>query len=513
MSRLYLFTLTFTTGFVSLGVELTASRLLDPWFGNSILVWAALIALILLYLSVGYWLGGRIADRWPQARVLLILTGVAAFLVGLTPLLAQPILRQTAGVFQTFDAAVLLGAFAAVLLLFAGPVILLGMVSPFVIRLLVGGADDAGRVAGDVYALSTLGSILGVFIPVLLLIPNIGARRTFLALGLTLLALSALGLARIARRPTFALALAWALLLILFLLPPGAIHAEANTVYEQESLYNYIRVVSNGPEMLLKLNEGAGVHSVYRPNMLLADGIWDAFLVAPCFAPAPTGPEDVHNMLILGLAGGSVAKLATQAYGPIPIDGVELDPAIIATGQRYFDMTEPNLRPIAQDGRFFLNHGAGQYDIIVIDAYRPPYIPFHLATAEFFAEVAAHLTSNGVVAINVGRTADDFALVDALAATMSQAFPAVFVLDEPTFGGDLGNSLVIASKQPSRLDDFYANTADLPGPILAEVARRYRPFARVAPTDGLILTDDKAPIEQIVHGIVMRYLTGVVPTP
>lgn len=509
IERIYLFFLVFTAGFVSLGVELTASRLLDPWFGNSILVWAVLIALILLYLSLGYWLGGRMADRWPDARVLLVLTGVAAFLVGIIPLVARPILQLTTGVFQVFDIAILVGSFAAVLLLFAGPVILLGMVSPFVIRLMMQRADDAGRVAGNIYALSTLGSILGVFIPVLLLIPNIGARRTFLVLGLTLLGLSVLGLMRIARKPALWLALAWALLLIFYLLPSGPIHPESNTVYERESLYNYIRVVSNGPEVLLKLNEGAGVHSVYRPDMLLADGIWDAFLIAPYFAPAPTRPGDVHNMLIIGLAGGTVARLATSAYGPIPIDGVELDPAIIETGQRYFDMPETNLRPIALDGRYFLNHGAGKYDIIVIDAYRPPYIPFHLTTSEFFSEVAAHLTPDGVVAINVGRTADDFTLVNALAATMKRTFPSVFILDEPTFGANLGNSLVVASYHFSHLDDFYANMENLPEPILAEVARRYRPYARVAPDEGIVLTDDKAPIEQIVHGIVMHYLVAL----
>ena len=510
MSRSFLYLLAFTAGFVSLGVELSASRLLDPWFGNSILVWASLIALILLYLSVGYWLGGRVADRRPEARVLLTLTGVAALLVGLTPVIARPILQRTAGMFQIFDAAILLGSFAAVLLLFAAPVILLGMVSPFVIRLLVGGSQDAGRVSGNVYALSTVGSILGVFVPVLLLIPNIGTRRTFIVLGLLLLGLSALGLVRIARKRALLLGLGWALLLVLLLLPAGGIHTEADTVYERESLYNYIRVARNGSEMLLKLNEGAGVHSVYRPDMQLADGIWDAFLIAPYFALAPTRPEDVRSLLIIGLAGGTVAKLATSAYGPILIDGVELDPAIIETGQRYFAMTEPNLHPIAQDGRYFLNHGAGQYDLIVIDAYRPPYIPFHLTTVEFFREVATHLSDSGVVAINVGRTADDYALVDALAATMGQVFPSVFVLDEPDAGDGLGNSLVIASKRPSTLDDFRANTAALPEPILAEVARRYAPHARVAPTDGPILTDDKAPIEQIVHGVVMRYLADLV---
>ena len=135
--RLLLYLIVFSAGLVSLGVELAASRLLDPWFGNSILVWASLIGLILLYLSVGYWLGGKIADRDPRPSTLYTIVAVAATAVGLVPLVAQPILRLTADVFVTYDTAILLGSFSAILLLFGIPVILLGVVSPFAIRLLV----------------------------------------------------------------------------------------------------------------------------------------------------------------------------------------------------------------------------------------------------------------------------------------------------------------------------------------------------------------------------------------
>ena len=498
----------FTAGLVSLGVELAASRLLDPWFGNSILVWASLIGLILLYLSLGYWLGGKIADRDPRPAILYTLVAAAAIAVALVPVAARPILRLSADIFITYDLAILLGSFSAVLLLFGLPVILLGMVSPFAIRLLVHSTEDAGSTSGRVYALSTVGSILGVFLTVLVLVPNLGTRRTFFALGLTLLGLVTLALWSHARRRALFFALAWLLLLALALLPTGFIRPDASTLYEQESAYNYIQVVQNGPEVVLKLNEGAGVHSIYRPGMTLADGIWDYFLLAPFFNPAPVSPDDVDSLLVIGLAAGTVPKLYTSAYGSIPIDGVELDPAIIATGQRHFAMIEPNLRPIAQDGRYFLNHGAGIYDVIAIDAYRPPYIPFHLTTVEFFTEIRDHLSQDGVVAINVARTANDYSLIDALASTLAAVFPSVFVIDEPNMGYDLGNSLVIATMQPASLDDYLANTSSLPEPILAEIARRTRPNVRVAPTNGPILSDDKAPIEQIIHGIVLRYLLG-----
>lgn len=509
--RRAIYLLVFAAGFASLGVELAASRLLDPWFGNSILVWASLIGLILLYLAVGYWLGGRWADRDPRPITFFTLAACGGLLIGLIPLIARPILQLSADVFTSYDVALLAGSFLAILLLFGPAVILLGCTGPFAIRLLMENDSEtgrtAGRIAGRVFALSTLGSLAGVFIPTLILIPNLGTRRTFFILALTVLGLATLSLWRRAGRRALVFGLGWLLLLLLALLPPGRIRADSAMLYEAESAHNYIRVMRNGPEVVLKLNEGAGVHSVYNPEAVLSDGIWDYFLLAPYFAPAPVQPRQVQSLLMLGLAAGTVPRLYTAAYGPIAIDGVELDPAIIAAGQRFFALDEPNLRPIAEDGRFFLRTAAARYDVIAIDAYRPPYIPFHLTTAEFFRQVQEHLNPGGVAAINVARAGDDFRLVDALTATLSAVFPAVFIIDEPAPPGSLGNSLVVATMQPATLADFLANTAALPEPMLAEVAGRARAHVRPAASAGPILTDDRAPVEQIIHGIVLRYLT------
>ncbi len=503
MHRRFLYLLTFLAGFTSLGMELAASRLLAPWFGNSILVWASLIATILLYLSLGYWYGGRLADRRPEEHLLLSLIGAAALLTGLIPILAQPVLRLTANIFQIFDAVVLIGVYGTVLLLFALPVTLLGMVTPFVIRLLTAGGKEVGQAAGSVYAISTLGSILGVFVPVLLLIPNVGTRRTFLLMALTLLACSIAGLWRADRKRALLFGIIWMALALVLLQSPH--DQDPRILFEKESRYNYIRVIQQGPDIVLKLNEGAGDHSIYRPGMRLSNGIWDAFLIAPFFSPG-VQPNDVQSMLIIGLAGGTIAHVATAAYGPIPIDGVEIDPAIIEVGQRYFAMTQPNLRPIAQDGRFFLRHGAGLYDIIAVDAYRPPYIPFHLTTVEFFKEAASHLTPHGVVAINVARTMEDDTLIIALANTMRQVFATVFVIDQPHLQGNLGNSLLIGVQTQATRQDFEANIHALSPGILAEIAHHYEEGVSLAPIgQGPILTDDKAPIEQMVHSMILRF--------
>ncbi len=513
--RRYLYGLTFIAGFTTLGVELTASRLLDPWFGNSLLVWASLIGLILFYLAAGYWLGGRIADRWPRWPVLLWLAGLAALGVGLTPVLARPVLRIASQGMADFNTGLIAGSMAAVLVLFAAPITLLGCVSPFAVRLALRDVASSGAVAGRLYALSTAGSILGSFLPVLLLIPNVGTRRTFVLLALALLLVVLIGFSLLRRwRDALLLLTLAALMGWLGWRPTGPIKPAAGLVFEAESAFNYIQVLDLGIERQLRLNEGEGIHSVYRPQGGLADGIWDYFLLAPAFNRAPYGPEQVQRVYVGGLAAGTIPRLFTDAYGPIAIDGAELDPAIIAAGRAWFDMNLPNLTAAAMDARRFLAHPppehAARYDLIAVDAYRPPYIPFHLTTVEFFSLARARLTADGVVAVNVGRTRSDHSLVEAIAATLLMVFPNVYIVDEPENSSSLGNSLVVATVQPTTLNDFQANLPRFAQPLLAEVARRAAPQARPAapPPDTPIFTDDRAPVEQVVHALVLRYALG-----
>jgi predicted membrane-bound spermidine synthase len=519
LGRGYLYLLVTVAGFTTLGVELSAARLLDPWFGNSLIVWAGLIGLILLYLAVGYWLGGRIADRWPQPTVLLGIAGVAAFTVGLIPALARPVLRLAADGLAGFDAGLLAASMAAVLILFAVPITLLGCISPYAIRLTLDSVQSGGSTAGRIYAYSTAGSIAGSFLPVLFLIPNIGTRATFAVLSAALLAVVGLGCLALRRWPGVLLAaLGIAVVLWLGWRPIGPVKPSAGLIYETESLYNYIQVLDFGVERQLRLNEGEGIHSVYRPaggpaggpTGQLADGIWDYFTLAPAFNPAPYDTGQVRRIYIGGLAAGTMARLFTDAYGPVAIDGVELDPAILAAGRAYFDMNQPNLNAVAADARRFLRQSEGRYDVIALDAYRPPYIPFHLTTVEFFDLARRRLNPDGVVVVNVGRTQDDYSLVDAIAATLGQVFPSVYVVDEPSGDSPLGNTMVVATARPTTLADFRANLSGFDHPLLTEVARRATPQAKPAapPPTAPIFTDDRAPVEQVVHALVLRHFLG-----
>src|SRR5712691_7476314 len=185
--------LVFVAGASSLAVELSASRLLAPYFGTSLFVWANLIGLILLYLTIGYYVGGRLADRFPRPRVLYTLTTVAALLIGVIPLLSRPILSWSLASFASFSISIFYGSLVSVILLFALPMILLGCVSPFAIRLRISQVGTAGHTAGQMYAISTAGSILGTFLPVLWLIPTIGTRDTFFVFAVALLFVSLLG--------------------------------------------------------------------------------------------------------------------------------------------------------------------------------------------------------------------------------------------------------------------------------------------------------------------------------
>src|SRR3954467_1058481 len=183
-------------GAASLGAEIAAARLLAPWFGASTIVWANTIATVLVALSAGYWLGGRLADRDPTFAGLCRLVLVAAGLMAAVPFVAGPFLRVSVDALDSVEAGAFVGSLLAVLVLIAAPVLVLGCVAPYAVRLSVSALDEAGRVAGRLYAISTLGSLAGVFLSALVLIPFAGTRRTFLAFALALGLVALLGLRR-----------------------------------------------------------------------------------------------------------------------------------------------------------------------------------------------------------------------------------------------------------------------------------------------------------------------------
>jgi len=506
--RRYLYFTVFASGMTTLAAELSASRLLGNVFGTSNLVWAAIIGLILIYLTLGYSLGGRWADRSPTPKTMYAILAWGAFTIGVVPYIATPVLRAAANAFDGLQVGVLAGAFLGVLVLFSVPVTLLGMISPFAIRLSMQDARQAGNVSGTIYAISTLGSFVGTYLPVLVLIPTIGTSKTFLVFSLFLLfvALAGLGLSsgRKVMMPYFLMVIA--LLTLAILAGNSSIKNSSGQVFETESAYNYIQVLQRDGFTYLRLNEGQGVHSIYKPGELNYGGPWQQFLSGPFFYK-DAQPEDVKRIAIIGLAAGTTARQAASVFQGVVIDGFELDPEIVKVGIEYFGMDIPNLNVHVEDGRWGLTKSPYLYEIIAVDAYRPPYIPWHMTTREFFQAAYDHLSERGALVINVGRAPNDRSLIDGLATTIAAVFPSVYVMDIPgTF-----NSMVYATRKPTHREDLNANMVMLSvrqgvDPLLVTSVHQTWINLQPAPPKTIVFTDDLAPIEWITNNMVLNYV-------
>ncbi len=509
----FLYFVVFISGMTTLAIELSASRLLGNVFGTSNLVWANVIGLMLLYLTVGYFIGGRWADRSPKFTTLFQIILWGSFLNASIPMIARPIISASGQAVVGAQASLALGSFISILILFAVPVTLLGMVSPFVIRLAVTDLATSGKVAGQIYAISTLGSLLGTFLPVLFIIPELGTVRTFLLFSSILFSVAFIGLFMVDKRR--ALFYLWmpiftGLLAIYTLTGPLRPPApNATLLYEKESAYNYIQVQEDQDGFrYLYLNEGQGIHSLWHPTTIFYGKTWDFFLTGPYFNEPPYTPDQVESLLVIGLATGTIPRQYTTIYGDIPIDGIEIDPQIIEAGEQFFQMNDeymPNLTAYAEDGRYMLNQLDKKYTIIGIDAYRPPYIPWHLTTVEFFEEVKDSLTEDGVMVINVGRTDTDRRLVDALTNTLSYVYPSIHAMDVPySF-----NTILVASKQPTESDNLLENMQNLPDdihPMLANIMSIGVASLVPTETNDILFTDDRAPVETLVDSLVLNFL-------
>ncbi|HEX4929735.1 MAG TPA: fused MFS/spermidine synthase [Gaiellaceae bacterium] len=480
--------LVFGAGTGSLATEIAASRLLAPYFGSSTIVWANLIGIVLAGLALGYWLGGRIADRRPEPRLLGLIVLAAAVWVAITPFVARPFLDAAVGNLDDASAGAVIGSFFAVLLLFAPAVVLLGMVSPFAIRLAISDVETAGAVAGRFYALSTAGSLLGTFVPALIAIPLAGTQRTLLGTAV-LLALSA---SFLLGRKVLVLA---AVLAALVAVPPGAVKAEPGLLHEEDSLYQFIQVVERPDgRRILRLNEGVAVHSVWRSETVLTGGVWDAFLALPPLLDRP-----LRSVAILGNAAGTTARALGTFYPEARVDGVELDPAVSRVGRKYFGLEDnPRLTVHDADARPFLRRTDERYDLIVVDAYHQPYVPFYLATREFFRLARERLEPGGILALNVASVPGDERLLDGISGTLKHEFEDVAVWPALRF-----NKILIAFDTPGSVTRIELN--DLPAelrPLVALLVRQMRPVTEKAKRPW---TDDRAPVEWVTDRMIVEY--------
>jgi spermidine synthase len=475
----------FLVGAGTLATEISASRLLAPYFGASTVVWANIIGLTLAYLALGYGLGGRLADRRPEPRVLGAILLVAAAALAVTPFAARPFLRWALHGFDAVSAGSVAGSFFAALALFAVPMTALGAAAPFLVRLALDNVAEAGKVAGRLYALSTAGSLAGTFVAALVTIPWAGTQRTLVGTAACVAVGSALLLGRAWLLAPVALAAALAV-------PPPQIKS---AIYETESPYQYIRVVSDGRGgRELELNEGIATHSAWRPDTVLTGRYWDLFLMLP-----PLLPRAPQRMLVLGNAGGTMARAYGRFYPGVAIDGVELDPKLNEVARRFFGAGDnPRLHLIAADGRPYLELTKKRYDLIVVDAYRQPYVPFYLATSEFFRLVREHLRPGGAIALNVAATPTDRKLSEAIGTTLLTVFPQAWRWRALRF-----NDVLFALREPVRRAELERRAGLAPGEVALLLPLFRRRLQRVR-AEGKPLTDDRAPVEWLTDRMILR---------
>lgn len=481
----------FVVGSASLGTEIAAARLLAPWFGASTIVWANTIATVLVALSVGYFVGGRLADRRPTLTSLSTVVLTAAALLAVVPFVSGPLLRSSTKAFSSLSAGLFLGSLLGVGLLIAVPVLLLGMVSPYAIRLRVDAVKDAGRVSGRLYAIGTVGSLAGTFAAALLLIPVVGTQRTFLTFALSLALVAAPGLLRIRPAAMVAAAVALAIVGLLFV-PVGltkAVSSHGRVIKEVQTDYQYARVVQSPTGVrTLELDAGQAVHSMYHPGQWLTGGYWDQMLVLPFTATHPP-----RSVAILGSAAGTTARALAHYWPGTRIDAVELDPDVTELGKELFDLGGPGIHPHTADARPWLISSHRRYDAILVDAYRQPYIPFYLTTAEFFASVRSHLTPGGVAVVNVGHPQGSQTLEKVLTATMRTDFPHLWRdPSEPT------NTMLLGTTTPYPAARLRSAVPQMPAevaPVAQAAADRLEPGLR----GGEVWTDDRAPVEWLIN--------------
>jgi spermidine synthase len=489
-SYLPLEVIVFVVGAASLGAEIAATRLLAPYFGASTVVWANTIATVLVSLSVGYAVGGRVADRAPYLAGLCAITLVAAVLLAIVPFLSSPLLGASVKALDSIAAGAFVGSLVGVLSLVAIPIFLLGAIAPYAVRLRIDRLDRSGRTSGRLYAISTVGSLFGTFASALLLVPLVGTRRTFLTFALALALVACSGM----RRRFWVVPAA---ILLLFAFGAQSIKKQSTSgrvAYETETPYQYARVVDDGNQRRLELNEGLATHSLISGSSYLTGGYWDDFLVIwKAVSATPPG-----QIAILGNAAGTTARAYGHYFPATDVDAVEIDGKLTDIGRRMFDLRGPRLHTYTADARPFLERTNKRYDAIFVDAYRQPYIPFYLTTREFFQLVADHLTPNGVVVVNVGHPEQSPDLEQVISTTMHTSFPQI--ARDPVSST---NSLLMGTRaqiHPAGLSAATGLTPELSG-IAGPLAGRIVPPL----SGGSVYTDDRAPIEWLIDQSILSY--------
>lgn len=492
--------ISFISGFSIMAAEISASRLLAPYFGTSVFVWTNIIGVIMLALSAGYFFGGKLADRMPHFNALLKLLFFAGFLFLLIPIITAPLIAATSlkvSSLQSPYETIFLSSLIFTVILFFFPILILGMTSPFIMRLyLLQKKTQPGTSIGLVSATSTIGSILGTFLPTLYFIPNFGTKITINIFALSLICIGIFGFKK---RKFFFFALAAVLIVILLSKNVTALKSR-DSIFENESAYQFIKVRRDlfGTNFL-SVNEGRGVQSIYNKNSILTGYYFDYFNVLPNLIDS----KDSKKILIVGLSGGTVATQLRHFYGEnVTVDGVEIDPEIINVAKKYFAIENAAVNIINSDGRIFLQENEKVYDLIIVDAYAQEfYIPWTLTTREFWQLTNTNLSRDGILALNISSIDSNSKLLRAITNTLSSVFTHAYLTN--TKEGSM-NYILTAANRPLDFNQIELTESQA---TLEKISFAYENHTEqiLHNSKQPILTDDKAPVEKLTDQMLAEY--------
>lgn len=518
--NLFVYLTAFFCGMSIMAVELSATRLLAPYFGTSMIVWTIVIGLIMISLSLGNVLGGRAADKYKNGDKLFSLIWLASIWIAIIPLIGKYIIVLSVVVLMWIlpNNLLVAGSIFSCLVVFSFPLVILGMASPYLVKLGVNDMENNGKTTGEIYAISTIGSIIGTFIPTFLTIPTIGTSKTFFvfALIINLLCLYYF----ITKRTRLIRSTISAVLIICVMFVPlnNSYAFWKKSVLEDESLYNYLQVSEDTDSVYLSTNVAFGVQSIYKKNNQLSGFYYDYGLMAPLFMKSADFQKK-FNVLILGLGTGTYAKQCKRYYPNSNIEGVEIDQKIVDLSKKYFDLSDKEANIYVNDGRTFLiGKEAKKYDLIMVDAYHDITIPFHMSTKEFFSQVRDHLNDNGVLLMNINmRSNKNTEINDYLTQTVKSEMKSVYSFNVP----NTTNMLVVASDDINFKDNFLENIKNIDSKNqLYGISLYVKDNLKEVTDTKYVLTDEVAPVEimgqkvldEIVSNSLSEFKSSLTPS-
>lgn len=502
LKRIALYLVGFFSGMSVMAIELGASRLMAPYFSSSQIVWTIIIGTIMIAMAVGNIIGGKIADKSKKPTKLFIWLFVAAVWTVLIPLFGKFIIAGIALALAASSIAhnfLIWAALLSCLLIFVFPLLTLGMVTPNLVRFASRSLDENGKTVGRIEACNTIGSIIGTFIPTFVTIPTVGTSATFIIFGCILFAISLTyffiqGYRRIFHTTLSVIVIAIGIASSFI---PVAFWT-SNTIYEGESLYNYLRVEDTESSVILSTNVIFGVQSIRYKDEKVYNDYFDNALALNLMV------KEDPEFLILGLGTGTVAYKTEYYFDNHKIDGVEIDQKIVDVAYKYFDLPE-DVNVYVNDGRAYMNLCKKNYDIILVDAYRDITIPFSMVSKEFFDLVVEHLNEGGIACVNLNMNSGrEGGINDYIYGTLEKTFKYCY----KTLAG--GNVLVYCSNDVNPYEVLSERVNTVSNYALRKLFQWQLESMEPLQENPYLLTDDKAPVEllgmQVLDDMIMDEL-------